>query len=289
MGLVTLFLAVGAAAAYGAGDFLGGVATRRAHPLHVGAISQIAGLLLGLLLLPFLNTSAADGGQLAWAVAGGVCGGLGAVGLYTALASGPMSAIAPVAGVCAAAMPAVVGASLGEHLSGPALIGIGLAIVAIGLVSPRQQREQRPDGRPDSQAGLRKGLGLAAAAGIALGLFFVSLAEARAQGSPWLLLVARVTSTAMFAGIAVSRRSLTKLGSAMEVAAVGAGVFDMIGAILYVLAVRVSHLAVTGVLASLYPVSTIVLARTTLRERISAIQGVGIICAVGAILLVGIR
>lgn len=282
---MTLFLAVGAAAAYGAGDFFGGVASRRADPLHVGAISQIAGLLLGLLLLPFLGTSAADGGQLAWAVAGGVSGGLGAAGLYTALASGPMSAIAPIAGVSAAAMPVVVGASLGEHLTGPALTGIGLAVVAIGLVSRRQQREQRPD----SQAGLRKGLTVAAAAGIALGLFFVSLAEARAQGSPWLLLVARVTSSAMFAGIVVSRRSLTKLRSAMEAPAAGAGLFDMIGGILYVLAVRASHMAVTGVLASLYPVSTIILARTTLRERISAIQGVGITCAVAAILLVGIR
>src|SRR5262249_37385790 len=75
-GLVTLFLAVGAAAAYGAGDFFGGGASRRADPLHVGAISQIAGLLLGLLMLPFLGTSAADSGQLAWAVAGGVSGGL---------------------------------------------------------------------------------------------------------------------------------------------------------------------------------------------------------------------
>src|SRR5262249_42199166 len=74
-GLVTLFLAVGAAAAYGAGDFFGGVASRRAEPLPVGAVSQRR----GLLLVPFLGTSAADSGQLAWAVAGGVSGGLGPV------------------------------------------------------------------------------------------------------------------------------------------------------------------------------------------------------------------
>src|SRR5215470_13230097 len=132
---MTPFLAIGAAAVYGAGDFIGGVASRRADPLRVGAIAQLSGLLLGVLVLPFLDISTTDRGQLAWAVAAGVCGGLGVVGLYAALASGPMSATAPIAGVCAAAMPVIVGTTLGERLSGPAIAGIVFAIVAIGLVS----------------------------------------------------------------------------------------------------------------------------------------------------------
>jgi len=72
-------------------------------------------------------------------------------------------------------------------------------------------------------------------------------------------------------------------------AAAGAGLLDMMGGLLYILAARISHLAVVGVLASLYPVSTIILARTALREHISLVQKVGIMCAVAAILLVGIR
>ena len=58
--------------------------------------------------------------------------------------------------------------------------------------------------------------------------------------------------------------------------------------ILYVLVVQTRHLAVVGVLASLYPVSTVILARTVLRERISYFQKAGILCALAAILLIGI-
>jgi len=287
--LVTPLLAVGAAAVYGAGDFFGGVATRRADPIHVGAISQIAGLLLGALSLPFLGTGAVNSGQLAWAVAAGVSGGAGVVGLYTALATGPMSAVAPVAGVCAAAMPLAAGASLGEHLTGQTVTGIGLAIVAIGLVSYHQPKASHATAGPDSPVKLSKGIALATAAGIALGLAFIFLAEARAQGSPWLLLVARITSSAILAGIVFSRRPLTKTRSTTGAAAAGAGLLDMTGGVLYVLAVRASHLAVGGVLASLYPVSTIVLARTVLGERISLVQKLGVTCAITAILLIAIK
>ena len=284
---MTPFLAIGAAAVYGAGDFFGGVASRRADPLRVGAIAQLSGLLLGVLVLPFLDISTTDGGQLAWAVAAGVCGGLGVVGLYAALASGPMSATAPIAGVCAAAIPVIVGATLGERLSGPAIVGIVFAIVAIGLVS-RQQRKPQPAACPDSQIKLKKSLALATVAGIALGLFFTVLAEARAQGSPWLLVVARIVSAAMVTGIVAWRRPLTKAGSTVKAAAAGAGLLDMLGGILYVLVVQTRHLAVVGVLASLYPVSTVILARTVLRERISYFQKAGILCALAAILLIGI-
>jgi uncharacterized membrane protein len=283
---MTPFLALGAAAGYGAGDFFGGVASRRADPLRVGAIAQLSGLLLGLLALPFLDISPADGGELAWAVAAGVCGGLGVVGLYAALASGPMSATAPVAGVCAAAMPVIAGVSLGERLGWPAIAGIGLAIVAIGLVS-RQQSTRQSAVRTDSQIAFKKSLALATVAGISLGLAFTFLAEARAQEDPWLLVVAKSVSAVMIAGIVVWRRPPAKAAPRVKAAAAGAGLFDMLGGLLYVLAVQVSHLAVVGILASLYPVSTVILARTVLRERISSFQKTGILCALAAILLIG--
>jgi len=282
---MTLFLAVGAAVFYGAGDFLGGVACRRAESLLVGVISQAAGLLLGVLLVPFFPGSPAQGVQLAWAVGAGLTGGVGVVGLYAALALGPMSVTAPVAGVCAAAVPVLAGASLGEVLTEPAVVGIALALAAAGLVS----RHRHNDPLQPAPFKSKKVIALATAAGIALGFFFVCMAEARGQRSLSLLLVARLASSVLFAGIVISRRTWSKPGSMAGVAAAGAGLLDMTGSVLYILAAHVSDLTVIGALATLYPVGTILLARMALKERISVMQKVGVICAVAAILLVGVR
>ena len=55
---MTYFLAVISSIAYGSADFLGGLATKRGGPLFaVVVFSQLTGLILVLIALPFLPPS----------------------------------------------------------------------------------------------------------------------------------------------------------------------------------------------------------------------------------------
>src|SRR4051794_28790965 len=164
---VAVVLALASALVYGSADFCGGLASRRAPAPAVVAGSQAAGLVLLLALLPWLG-GAATSADYAWAAAAGAAGMLGLVLFYRALADGVMSVVAPVTALCAAAVPVLVGITLGARLGVLAATGIALALVAVVLVSAE-----------DGLASLRRvrsaGLGLPLAAGVGFGLFFVLL------------------------------------------------------------------------------------------------------------------
>jgi drug/metabolite transporter (DMT)-like permease len=68
--------------------------------------------------------------------------------------------------------------------------------------------------------------------------------------------------------------------------AVAAGAIDVCANALYLLATRYGPLSVVVTLSSLYPASTVVLARMILGERLNAWQAVGLACALTAIALI---
>jgi len=65
-----------------------------------------------------------------------------------------------------------------------------------------------------------------------------------------------------------------------------AGILAGAATLLFQLAAQTGQLAVAGVVASLYPAGTILLAALCLRERISARQGLGLALAGGAVALI---
>ena len=67
-----------------------------------------------------------------------------------------------------------------------------------------------------------------------------------------------------------------------------AGPFDMTSNALFLLASRSGDLSVVAPLASLYPVTTVILALIVDRERLRAIQVLGLALAVVALLLVSV-
>jgi uncharacterized membrane protein len=284
-----IFLALTSAAMYGAADFLGGLASRRASAIAIVVISQLAGLAALLIVLPLLPAASPVRGDWVWGAAAGVAGGIGVALLYRALAIGSMAIVAPITAVCAVTVPVGVSIALGERPAAGTFAGIALALVSIVLVS-----QQRPDAdaavaqvaQGFSPVRRAPGIGIAFASGVAIGIFFLALARTRAEAGLWPLVAARTMSFGLFAAFAVMTRRPLRMPSKVLTTAVVGGVLDMLANVFYLLASRYGPLSIVVTLSSLYPASTVLLARTVLGERLVAIQVVGIICALGAVLLI---
>jgi drug/metabolite transporter (DMT)-like permease len=271
-------LAVLSSITYGAADFCGGLATKRSSMYSVVVFSQLAGLILVLIALPFLPPSSPSAIDFAWGAASGMAGGIGVALLYRGLAVGVMSVVAPVTAVFAVIIPLFVGLLLGERPRGLAMIGVVLAIVAIVLVS---QSDHVEEGRA-----VTSGVMIAVASGIAIGIFLVFLQRTGPSAGLWPLVAARAVSIVFFtiAGM-MTRQTLMPRRESMPIV-IGGGALDMLANILYLLAVRQGMLSIVATLTSLYPASTIILARIVLHERLRFVQLTGVLCAAVAIVMI---
>jgi uncharacterized membrane protein len=275
------FLAIASAAFYGAADFIGGLTSRRAHLSAVVVFSGLSGIAVLAVLIPLLPPNSPTLADLGWGSAAGLAGGAGLGLLYRALAIGTMSVIAPTTAVCGVSIPVVAGILLGERPSPLTAAGMVLALVAIVLVS----QETRGHGQGSS-----RGVVLALFSGVAIGIFYLVLAETSPDAGLWPLLSSRVTSVTIFSILAVAGRHTWRMTAQVGGLVVVCGVLDMIANAMYLIASRGGPLSVVVTLTSLYPASTVILARAVLRERLSAWQVTGVACAlVAVILIVGAR
>jgi drug/metabolite transporter (DMT)-like permease len=277
-------LALGSAVLYGAADFTGGLASRRASAIPVVFLSQASGLLLLALAVPFLPPTAPTRPDLLWGLLAGLSGGVGVALLYHALAIGTMAVVAPTTAVCAVTIPVVVAVLMGERPSALAAAGIFLGIGSIVLVSrqsvPAQTEPHAPTGRRTT------GVGTALISGVAIGFFFLTLAQTRTEGGMWPLLMARLLTVLLFGGIALVNRQSLRLTRRVSVLAVVCGAVDMLANVLYLLAAREGPLSIVVTLSSLYPASTVLLARIALGERLNLWQVSGVGCALAAVVLI---
>jgi drug/metabolite transporter (DMT)-like permease len=281
---MTYLLALASALLYGAGDFTGGLATRRASTLPVIVVSQASGLLLLALLFPFLPAASPMPADLWWGVTAGLTGGAGVALLYRALAIGRMAVVAPTTAVCAVVVPVLVSVAMGERPGRLAAAGIVLGLVAIVLVSQQSAPEAATPVAPRSGR-LPPGVGIALVSGVAIGLFLLTLAQTRPEAGMWPILVSRSTSVALFGLAALGTRRSVRLPGVLWLTLL-CGVIDMTANALYLVAARVGPLSVVVTLASLYPASTVLLARVVLGERLNLRQVAGVACALAAIALI---
>jgi len=271
-------LSLGAAAVWGGGDFAGGLATKRANVFRVVAGAHACGLVLMLILAWATGEPMPPYQSLWWGVAAGVSGAFGIAALYQALAIGRMGIIAPVASVITAVLPVLVGLRTEGMPDRLQLAGFALALVSIWLVA-------RPDGKIDTH----RGLGLAVLAGVMFGVFLVTGKQAGHHGVFWPLVAARIASTLlMLTIVAFSPRAARSLRGAL-VPILLSGLLDSGANALFIAATRHGRLDVAAVLSSLYPASTVILARVLLKERISAWQNAGIVGALVSVALVSGR
>lgn len=281
--MASIVFALLAATLYGSADFLGGLASRRSTVMAVMVFSQLAGLVILLAVLPFLPAAAATRDDLAWGALAGVALAIGLMLLYQGLAMGKMSVVAPVTAVLAVVVSAAVGAMLGDRLSASAFAGVCLALAAITLISQDSALDKSTRGSSTTPGFLA-----ALSAGVLIGVFFIALKQSSSASGLLPLLSARLTAVFALAGMALSRRAAVRVPGDVLWLVILCGTLDISANVLYLLAARHGMLTIVATLTSLYPASTIVLARLILGERLRRIQIAGLSCAGFGVALIGI-
>ncbi len=274
---MAVILALAAAIVYGASDFLGGIASRRTPPAAVVLLSQITGVaVLGLawLIVPG-HFYASD---IGWGIAAGFAGSIAITALYAALAVGRMGVVSPITAVIGASVPVIAGFAFGERPNALALVGVLCAFVAVALVSANAETRRISLREP--------GIGLAIVSGLAIGALFVLLGRGHPDAGIARLAVTRATSILILLGFALVRRQSLVPAKGSLRAILAAGAFDMAANVLYVVSTRYGLLSIVAVLTSLYPASTVLLARVVLDERLSRSQWIGVGIAAGGVVLI---
>jgi drug/metabolite transporter (DMT)-like permease len=266
-------LALVSSLSWGAADFLGGLSSRRGSTVATLAISYPIGAVfltgIGFYFIPgFVSVEV-----LGWSLAAGIVGISGIGMLYLALARGTMGTVSPITAVASAAVPVAFAAASGESLSVWSISAMALALAAVYMVT----RE-----RPRGQRARALSLVLALSGGVALGCYLTIIGSAPPGSGIWVVTLGRWVSTSLIVLILVLRAKRTGLPQAPWILALGAGILDASANALFQVAAQSGNLAVIAVMGSLYPVTTVLLARFVLNERLGRLQGLGVAFALVA-------
>jgi drug/metabolite transporter (DMT)-like permease len=287
MPAAVIVLGLLSAVSWGLADFGAGVASRRVPVAAVLITTQLAGAAMSLAIALALGEGWPSGADVGWSLGSSVFGGVGLACLYIGLARGRMGVVAPVTGVLVATIPAIAGIALDGLPPTGVVVGIALAISSVLVVSRVGGGD---DGRP---SGLAWGL----AAGLTLGVVTITLSQMTPGlvfgplpimrlGEAALVAAALVAATILARDRGMAGETVWRLPRGLWPMLVGIGAFDMLGTGFYIAATQSGPLAIAGVLSALYPVTTVVLAVTILRERLARWHLLGIAIALTAIVLI---
>jgi drug/metabolite transporter (DMT)-like permease len=276
--LLSILYGIASALSWGAGDFAGGLSSRKVGAYRAVLYADFFGLFL-LIAAYFIYPEVLPAARVLWVSAiGGMLGTIGLLVLYYSLTQGLMSIAAPVSALFAAILPVIIG-SITEGL--PKLIqfvGFVLALAAVWLIS-------QGDGK--FHISRISDLRLPILAGVGFGCYFIFLHNATQDTTSilWPMITSRIAGTLLVLAFVLARREpLGVPRGAWNVVLINA-TLDLFGNFFYILASKAGRLDIAAVLSSLYPGATVVLAWFLLKEHISRWQVVGILLALGAIAL----
>jgi drug/metabolite transporter (DMT)-like permease len=273
--LGTIIFGLAASLCWGSGDFNGGLASRRANPFSVVTTNHAIGFVLLLVLALIWREPFPASIDIFWGAIAGLAAAIGLVSFYSALSIGLMGIAAPVSAALTAGLPVLFSAFTVGLPSPIQLGGFFLVLLAVVLIS-----------RPERTKGHPKGIGLALLAGCGFGLFFILISRVNHTATFWPLAVARFTSVLFLLIVMQIRQEplLPRLSVAHLMLL--AGVLGAIGNAFFVLAAHSGRLDIAAVLSSLYPAATVILAAIVLHERVTRMQGIGILLALVAVPLI---
>jgi len=323
--VLAVILALVSAIGYGSSDFAAGLASRAASVIQVTLLACVTACLLVLAALPFAASPGPSGAALAWGAVAGASGTLGGIALYLGFRYAAFSVAAPLSAVGTAGFSVLAGLLWGERPSTLALTGIALALPAIigvsasagqgegqeaavasagqgegqeavvaGADSAGRETGKGGNAGPETGQGGSPGHAGRPVAGVAAGLIagacfallLIGLDRAGSGSGLWPAAAAEVAELAVAVTAAALTRNLRLPRGRPGWLSVFAGVTGAAGTVCYFYAAHHGLLAVVAVLTSLYPASTIVLARVTLGERLTGLRLAGLVLAGGCVALI---
>lgn len=275
--MTPLVLALGASLAWGVGDFFGPLISRTVGVLPVLMWAQIGGV-ASLAVAVAIRAQGPAGWGVLYAIGASFGGMLGLYAYYRGMNTGTMSVVAPIAGV-SAVIPVIFGIATGDHPSVAQVGGIAAALAGVGLASIEHQEGRRR---------VAAGVGLALLAACGFGFYFPWMHAAGKVDFWWASTVFRTTALLLVAAAVTSRRIDVRLSPRMAAIAVGAGIVDTVGNVCFAASSEHGLVSLTAVLASLYPIVTVLLAASILHERVAPLQRAGIALTLAGVVLIGI-
>jgi len=274
--IIAIMLGLVSAIVWGAGDFCGGISSKRNTTFTVMFFSQIAGWLMLTVFSLYYSTFIFS---LRFILLSGLTGIIGVTSLgalYSSLSKTQMGIVAPVAAITSAVIPVVVGSFTEGVPAGTKLVGFGFAFVAVWFLS----------------TGGKKGsfrlndLKLPFLAGCGFGLFFVFFDLLVNEDLLWPLVIIRFTVIVLMSIYCLFKRPKLSIAPGSLYIIALAGIFDTGGNVLFGLATTIGRLDISSVLGSLYPVTTVILAWFLLNEKLTAFQWFGVVCTIIALGLI---
>jgi drug/metabolite transporter (DMT)-like permease len=275
--VAAIALGIGAALCWGFADFLGGIRTKALTLALVLLVSQVTALVAIAVVIAVGQGDVPTFAEVAPAIGAGVAQLVGIAALYRALAIGTMSVISPISASGAAALPVIVGIVTGERPAALQYAGMAAAFVGVVLAT------RAPD-TPGGQGASREALILSGVAALGFGGFFIGMDAAVEDAGPyWSLFVARVAACAALGATLLALQPKLGLERGALPALALIGVLDVGANAFFALGTDTGLLSVVSVLASLYPVATVVLARALLHERLVPLQTAGVAAALAGV------
>jgi drug/metabolite transporter (DMT)-like permease len=274
---VAIVLALISSVLWGASDFIGGTVSKRLPSSTVLLWASFAALPFIAVVTVVTGNLQFSGTTVGWGVVAGISCSLGIVALYQALATGVMGVVAPIAST-SVLVPVAVGFARGEGPGPVRTIGIALAIVGVILAGGPHLRLLRTGGhRP---------ILLALIAAVGIGISLLAVANGSGDNALSTLLVMRVVYPVLLIVVVIMTRAPRVAGRGNIGPAAAAGIGDVAAVTLYGVASRSGALPVVAALSSLFPVTTLVLARQIDDERLEREQAIGVALAIVGVLVV---
>ncbi len=277
---MAIVLALFSALCYGVSDFVGGLVSRRVSAWAVAVVGQSSAVICTAVAAVFA-AGTASGADFAWAALGGIGSGVGTGFLYRGFSSGRMAVVAPISAVGSAFVPVLAGFAGGERPGALVWLGIVLAGPAIWLVSATPSRVGR------SRAVFAAGAVDGVLAGLGLGGLLAALGQIPDGAGLWPLTLTQLVTVPTLVAVATMLRASWVPRSRAVRPALLTGPLGAAATLLFLLAAQRGYLTITGVLASLYPAATVLLAARVLKEHVHRAQALGLVmCAVSVTLVV---